>query len=139
MLLNEFPWLAIRDSIQLPTTTGRTVTLDFIDIRIEDMIRDGFVSRKAVNGWCAQIPGTPTFLCDSGELSEQPAENTIQLPDQWWDYAYGLHKDQNVKAGKYPRAEQGEAPQEQLDKLVMAEELEARLHRVLCTPFYSNA
>lgn len=117
-ILNEMPWVSVQQKLSIPTSTGRTVQVDFIDIRLENMIKDGFVDRAAAKGWYAKLPKSDTFLHDDGTVTDVPKDNAVQLPDGWWEYSYGLLNDQNVKASKHPRTEQGELSQQELDDAI---------------------
>lgn len=130
-LLFETPWLAFRglaNTIYIPTSTGKLVEVDQVDIRIEDMLKDGAI-QKYSQFWYATLPNSDLFLTDDGELIEdvlsyiKSDREPIQLPDGWWEYAYGLFDGQNVKAAKYVRHEQGELPQEELDRIAPSHKL----------------
>lgn len=138
-LLTEMPWLGITGGITIPTSTGREVEIDFIDVRIEEMIRDGLVPHTALRGWYAVLPSSGLVLTDRGvgRPDEDKLRGLIRLPDNWWEYSYGLLDEVNVKASRKPRTEQGEKSQEELDRAqVPNESLERRLERALCRDFH---
>jgi len=125
-LLTEMPWLQVE--LEIPTTTGRKVRVDMIDVRIEELISAGLIPRdKYALSWYAQIPDTNVFLTSGGELISDPSvvvgddpENpqAKPLPEEWWQFAYGSYKERNVKASINPRTEQGEQSQEELDRML---------------------
>jgi len=102
----------------------------------------------AAKGFFGLVPDSSVVVTDDGVIdspAREQLEGRIQLPDNWWEFVYGLYHDKNVKASIKPRTEQGEKTQEELDmeaegadrELVGAatESLERRLGRVLCRPF----
>lgn len=130
-VLTEMPWTSVRD-LTIPTTTGKRVTVDCIDFRVEEMIRDKVIEPKAAMNFFAPLPGTRHYINQYGEMTDTPKEGVPVLPDIWWKYAYGTYRDKNVKAGMYPRSEQGELSQEELDQKNMGqgESLKEALDRV---------
>ncbi len=117
--LTEMPWIS-DVGITLPTSTHRKAQIAFIDVRIEEMIRDGLLDRKQALYWYAKLPCDPGYLTPDGVIGD-PRElgdlaKYAKLPDDWHEYALGLDSgDRIVKAAKRPRTEQGELSQEAID------------------------
>lgn len=138
-LLLEMPWFSLRPEIRLPTTTGRVVSVDFIDPRMEDMVKNGFIRPADTRKWVAALPNSDMYLTSDGEVIEDPQERITQgyvgLPEQWWEFALGMFRDRVVKAARYPRDWQGEQTQEELDRqappgMASGESLERALSRI---------
>lgn len=147
MILMEAPWFSVAP-LKLPTSTGRIVEVDRLDMRLEDLRKYGGVKIIDVYNWVAKLPalgGPPRFLThDHGVVNtERAQELTInwgargwRLPDDWYDYVLGMNGDDVVKTPKHPRPDAGELTQAELDvefnNRTTAESFERRLARILC-------
>lgn len=152
-LVLEAPWFGV-DSLQIPTSTGRLVDIDRIDMRFEDMRNYGGVKIADVYNWIAPLPNGGFITHDHGIVDEQQAQELMAkwggpdgkgrawaLPDDWWHYALGTKDGRIVKAPKHPRKETGEPTQEEADQQAQqpsgppVESYDRRLHNLLCKPF----
>lgn len=138
-LLLERPHVSTKTVIKLPTSTGKIVPIDLIDIRLEDMMQDGLKLPKTqdpIYHWFALVVGDE-YLTGDGDVVADPKvledNGYWRLPDNWWQYAVGYYNNKNTKASIRPRFDQGEKSQEELDTetSVDAESYERRLDGVL--------
>lgn len=118
MLLEE-PCFYLSHPILLPTSTGRKVQVNGLDMRLEVMRHAGVIPRNTLR-WVAQLPGTDHYLVndqivDRNTAAELVQSGHIELPDGWWDYVFGLQDDTPVKAAKDWMNRAGEVSQDELD------------------------
>ena len=136
-ILLEFPGLGA--AITIPTTTGKIVEIDRIDMRLEDLGKYSGHKIKDMYNWAGELPHLPgRYLThDHGIVSADKVRGLglIVLPPDWWEYTSGTLKGQVVKAPKHHRPDRGEVTQEYIDQHGphgVAESYERRLARVLC-------
>lgn len=58
------------------------------------------------------------------QADELAAAGAVYLPGDWWVYAVGFLGNSIVKASVYPRREQGELSQAEIDEIELPERLD---------------
>lgn len=135
MLITERPHFGIPGGMPIrkrPTAAdpSNTTTVDMVDMRLERLVLPARQFK-----WAAQRPDGLWLVYDYGLVTataEIPPAGFPVLPDIWWEFAYGLLGDREVKAAVDHR-ERGERSQDELDAASVpatVESYERRLARL---------
>lgn len=118
-LLLEAPWFRL-DHQAFPTNTGRTIPIDYLDARLEELAFRDKIKFKSIYEWVGKLPDG-SFISPEHGIIDENAANTlvangaVRLPDDWWEYACGTLNGHIVKAPKFPRQDMNEPTQTEID------------------------